>query len=99
MKGGGYARGPEIMSTAMNLGVCRSKVRKVFKRIGGFGMEQRRKEYIHGLLGGMPLCGFSTDLPVNWPEGHTWVPTTDEKAIGCPSCRQVLETEPAHKHR
>lgn len=28
---------------------------------------------IHILHLGLPLCGFTRDLPVAWPKGHAWV--------------------------
>lgn len=28
---------------------------------------------IHILHGGLPLCGFTRDLPRDWPDGHSWI--------------------------
>lgn len=27
---------------------------------------------VHVLLRGLPLCGFTRDVPARWPKGHRW---------------------------
>ncbi|OGY99349.1 MAG: hypothetical protein A3B13_02950 [Candidatus Liptonbacteria bacterium RIFCSPLOWO2_01_FULL_45_15] len=43
---------------------------------------------IHGIQSGLPLCGFSHDVPKNWPNGHTFVLFYDVENMTCSSCRQ-----------
>lgn len=28
---------------------------------------------VHVLLHGLPLCGFTKDVPRDWPDGHVWI--------------------------
>ena len=49
------------------------------------------KDEIHALLHGRPLCGFSSDVPTNWPLGHLWTDSRDVKNITCPGCREAAE--------
>lgn len=52
---------------------------------------------IHRLAGGLPPCGFSREVPGNWPAGHVWTNDPEEdfrqgfldKPAGdflCPGC-------------
>ena len=43
---------------------------------------------IHKLVGGLPLCGFSTKLPKDWPPGHTW--SSKDTDVTCPGCKVNL---------
>ena len=45
---------------------------------------------VHVLSGGVPLCGFSTALPCDWPEEHLWVSVMDPDDATCPGCREKL---------
>lgn len=36
------------------------------------------KETIHVLYQGSPLCRFTSDRPVDWPKGHTWIPLAED---------------------
>ena len=49
----------------------------------------REKVTLHGLWEGLPLCGFSRELPVFWPVGHNWVDVRDGlDRVNCPACRE-----------
>jgi len=52
------------------------------------------KIVVHALEHGQPLCRFSRDIPVNWPDGHTWISVQDRqhvKNVTCLSCAQMLK--------
>jgi hypothetical protein len=34
---------------------------------------------VHVLFEGLPLCGFSRDVPSRWPMGHRWVSIMDRE--------------------
>jgi hypothetical protein len=36
---------------------------------------------VHILYEGLPLCGFSTTVPRDWPEGHRWVTIEDRTPL------------------
>jgi len=42
---------------------------------------------VHVLYGGFPLCGFSQEPPVDWPEGMTWVGLSEWEKTTCEGCR------------
>ena len=42
---------------------------------------------VHALLHGQPLCGFTHNLPKDWPEGHVWTGKEDVQNITCPHCK------------
>lgn len=46
---------------------------------------------VHILATGLPLCGFSTGVPKNWPEGHKWVSITDPEDANCQKCLSFVE--------
>jgi hypothetical protein len=46
---------------------------------------------VHTLISGRPPCGFSDDVPGNWPPGHRWTDYRDVKNITCPDCREAAE--------
>ncbi len=50
---------------------------------------------VHVLHHGFPLCGFTTDTPGRWPEGHVWVHRwdLDLAALGkrCAGCEVVAK--------
>jgi len=45
---------------------------------------------VHVLRQGLPLCGFSTEVPANWPPGHTWTHEDDCEHVTCPECLKLL---------
>ena len=48
---------------------------------------------IHILRAGLTLCGFSREVPRDWPEGHKWVAESDEPLATCVSCKDTLSKE------
>lgn len=61
---------------------------------------------VHVLHHGLPLCGFSRELPTSWPLGHVWLRAEDERhRISCGRCRARADdlfppvTEPAPTQR
>jgi hypothetical protein len=44
---------------------------------------------IHGLSCGLPLCGFSDEVPANWPDNNLWVPSHEEEKITCEQCKEA----------
>lgn len=44
---------------------------------------------VHILFNGLPLCGFSNELPGRWPEGHWWVRTEQAGLATCTGCIAV----------
>lgn len=44
---------------------------------------------IHFLHHGLPLCGFTREIPLNWPSGHRWVRVDDAEAGAHPLMCQV----------
>lgn len=46
---------------------------------------------VHALLHSLPLCGFSQDVPDNWPERHFWTEVGDVGNINCLSCKEAAE--------
>ncbi len=42
---------------------------------------------VHVLEKGYPLCGFSSELPRDWPEGHKWTGLNDLEPATCLECR------------
>lgn len=44
---------------------------------------------IHVLVHGLPICGFSHELPCNWPLGHKWVRAEEHSDATCSSCRKL----------
>lgn len=42
---------------------------------------------VHLLHQGQPVCGFSTEVPGKWPEGHRWASSHDFDKVTCPACR------------
>jgi len=53
------------------------------------GCENCQPPAVHILRAGWPLCGFSKELPENWPKGHKWVRETEASGKG--SCRGCVE--------
>lgn len=45
---------------------------------------------VHILRHGLPLCGFTTRVPGDWPAGNTWVPVDDE-LVSCPGCMEAAK--------
>lgn len=41
---------------------------------------------IHILHEGLPICGFTTALPRDWPDGHRWTRLDDQANATCPDC-------------
>jgi hypothetical protein len=50
---------------------------------------------IHVLRAGLPLCGFSNDIPANWPEGHLFVSVEEIANATCHRCRIAAVKEDA----
>lgn len=48
---------------------------------------------IHFLEGGLPLCMFTREVPLQWPDGHVWAHCGDSDALThagmCERCRDV----------
>jgi hypothetical protein len=42
-------------------------------------------EVVHVLKAGLPVCGFNTNLPKDWPPGHTWLAEGVDPAIALPT--------------
>jgi hypothetical protein len=49
------------------------------------------KRTVHALQGGQPLCGFSQDIPANWPSSHAWTEVDDLENINCCACKSKAE--------
>lgn len=55
---------------------------------------------IHILFHGLPICGFSREVPANWPEGHKWISIDDRELhqhLNCEGCKQALASSPPPK--
>lgn len=50
------------------------------------GIKERPTEVVHVLHYGAPLCGFTTTIPRNWPEGHKWVSSLEPESANCETC-------------
>jgi hypothetical protein len=53
---------------------------------------------IHGLWSGLPVCGFTGDGPLSWPDGDRWLNSSLEKnwdTINCPECQRRHSMEKA----
>lgn len=52
---------------------------------------------IHFLHEGLPLCGFTREIPINWPHQHKWAHRGDEEALSspmmCNRCAAVFRGE------
>jgi len=48
------------------------------------------KTFVHGLIYGQPLCGFSQKTPSKWPMGHTCVGPDAPEKITCSRCKKEL---------
>ena len=46
---------------------------------------------VHVLHEGRPLCGFSNDVPANWPGGHLWVGIKDVEDSTCAGCKSKAQ--------
>lgn len=44
---------------------------------------------IHVLYFGQPLCNFTQDAPVKWPQGHLWVGLHERGDCNCEVCAKV----------
>jgi hypothetical protein len=44
---------------------------------------------VHVLRHGLPLCGFATGFPADWPPGHSWVGMDDLAVANCAGCREA----------
>jgi hypothetical protein len=58
------------------------------------------KPVVHILRHGFPFCGFSDEVPKDWPPGHTWISFDDAlegdealrvAAFVCQPCLSALE--------
>ena len=48
----------------------------------------------HILHSGLPLCGFSTDVPDNWPDGNKYVPIGSSNLSNCEECKDIKSKLP-----
>lgn len=52
---------------------------------------------IHFLHHGLPLCGFTRAVPIDWPGGHVWAHVGDTEALEhpgmCARCRHKAKGE------
>ena len=66
-------------------------------QVSSKGNEEMRlvKEIVfHVLKSGMPLCGFSKDVPQKWPKRNWWIYHRDKerrKLINCQKCMSRLK--------
>jgi len=44
---------------------------------------------VHILTQGLPICGFSREIPCNWPIGHKWVRPEGHSGATCGGCRRM----------
>ena len=54
-------------------------------------MDDDMEMVIHAMYSGYPLCGFSDELPRDWPAGHGFVSYSQIVKITCPECRTEAE--------
>lgn len=52
---------------------------------------------VHALLYGSPLCGFSREMPVYWPERHFFTRVEDIENISCPCCNSIATLYQAYE--
>lgn len=50
-----------------------------------------KKVIWHVLLHGLPLCGFSKDVPGKWPKGNRWVGFEDKLVTSVPDCQMCVK--------
>ena len=43
---------------------------------------------VHVLQHGLPLCGFSKDVPASWPGGHVWTSVDNVSDVTCLPCKK-----------
>lgn len=49
---------------------------------------------VHILLAGRPLCGFSSMVPKDWPDGHFFISYGEyEGDATCAECKQAAKTQ------
>lgn len=58
-------------------------------------LKTMRIRTIHALRSGLPLCGFNTKLPKDWPPGHAWA-NVGSGHITCPKCKRRIKAEAAY---
>ena len=46
---------------------------------------------VHVLQHGLPLCGFSRDVPGKWPSGHSWTYADDLRNVTCRGCIDAVK--------
>lgn len=68
-------------------------LRNLSERIAA--LEAVLKPSIHVLHGGLPICGFSTRPPGEWPPGHQWASYTDRARATCPWMQSGRESRDA----
>lgn len=55
---------------------------------------------VHVLRAGLPLCGFSTRPPREWPENHKWTTAPiGAIAVTCETCCNMLDVEETTRER
>ena len=48
------------------------------------------KGTVHILEEGLPLCGFTSHIPSDWPPGHIWVGLGEKDKATCPECKAAM---------
>lgn len=57
-----------------------------------------KKQMVHVLLYGLPMCGFTTNVPVRWPANHRWIGATEDHAdVNCKGCMEAVRKLKASK--
>lgn len=65
---------------------------------------------VHFLLHGLPVCGFSNEMPVSWPPGHVWVgpgivgpgivgPGGRFNDVNCDGCKAEIQAKKEEKEK
>lgn len=68
-------------------------------RCEGVIVKAQRREVLHVLYWGLPLCRFSYRAPSAWPKGHRWVSLTEwlrDRPDLCAGCREELGRYTVH---
>jgi len=54
---------------------------------GWVALDRLAAEVVHVLVHGLPMCGFTRDVPRDWPGGHVWTRAGSGECISCSQCR------------
>jgi len=74
------------------LGRLRARDRQQAIAAGSLAKVAAHMRVVHVLVAGRPKCGFTTDLPKDWPVGHIWVAPAwlgdiGDPAVTCEGCK------------